>query len=864
MTLLFSEEKIQTIHRGYLQRLPSFGKSGVETARFIRELPEVERICMEFCYTFMPVQDFVSYPFQLIDIHVKHAVMLLNTVPWLKNIPEDIFLNFVLFYRVNNEFIEDYKNRFFEELWPRVRDKSDRDAILEVNYWCYEKATYKESDDRTASPLTVIRRTYGRCGEESTLLVSALRSVGLPARQCYTPRWAHCDDNHAWVEAYSNGKWHYLGACEPEPVLDKGWFTAAASKAMLIHSKVFNSDMKGELIADRTPVFCMINNLKTYAKTTCLNVFVRKDNRPFAGAVVRCEIVNYSELYPLLTAETDDNGFASFVLGKGDIILHVHDGNHFLMKKVDLRRQSEITVDFDEAVENKPGNFDFELIPPAEDLSNPVEISRETAEMHEKRLEHCNRVRLQTEMSFAENPALKNLKLDSDWDKSLVKQYLTDAKGNFDEIIDFLQCDSFTTADKAAILNTLREKDFVDITSETLKEYLEASLPYKGLFPEDVYIHSVLAPRIENEMILPQRKQLKAFFDRFSEPIRSASQLWDYLRKAVILQDEYGYDSLVCDAKNILSTGICDSHSLDILFVSAARSLGIPARINSSTGRKEFYDGEKYCGIGEDSKPVDRNNSRLIIRNQSGKDLNYFSQISIGKFSAGVYHSLVYWNQTIGEIWELPVEAGEYRVITTVRQIDGSVKCKVYFISVPKNQSVVLPVDLAKEDILGKLKYAKIENVPLMSESGENTDLYSELREDYTILAFADPGKEPTEHLFNEWIRLAEKYRSPDLGVMIVLDDRRGLQNPTLQKVLQAIPGTRVLIMDNPRYLKEFHLLMGVGDERKPFVLVINNHREGLYAFSNYNVGTGQTLLNIISEDSSGRKSEKKPSGNIK
>ena len=141
----------------------------------------------------------------------------------------------------------------------------------------------------------------------------------------------------------------------------------------------------------------------------CLNVFVKNDNRPFAGAVVRCEIVNYSELYPLLTAETDDNGFASFVLGKGDIILHVHDGNHFLMKKVDLRRQSEITVDFDEAIENKPGNFDFELIPPAEDLSNPVEISRETAEMHEKRLEHCNRVRLQTEMSFAENPALKNL-----------------------------------------------------------------------------------------------------------------------------------------------------------------------------------------------------------------------------------------------------------------------------------------------------------------------------------------------------------------------------------------------------------------------------------------------------------------------
>jgi hypothetical protein len=68
---------------------------------------------------------------------------------------------------------------------------------------------------------------------------------------------------------------------------------------------------------------------------------------------------------------------------------------------------------------------------------------------------------------------------------------------------------------------------------------------------------------------------------------------------------------------------------------------------------------------------------------------------------------------------------------------------------------------LANEDILGKLKYAKFENVPLMTESGESTDLYSELREDHTIVAFAEPGKEPTEHLFNEWIRLRKSIIRP-------------------------------------------------------------------------------------------------------
>ena len=84
-----------------------------------------------------------------------------------------------------------------------------------------------------------VKTAYGRCGEESTFTVAALRSVGIPARQVYTPRWAHTDDNHAWVEAWADGKWYFFGACEPEPVLNLGWFNAPASRGMLMHTKVF-------------------------------------------------------------------------------------------------------------------------------------------------------------------------------------------------------------------------------------------------------------------------------------------------------------------------------------------------------------------------------------------------------------------------------------------------------------------------------------------------------------------------------------------------------------------------------------------------------------------------------------------------
>lgn len=144
--------------------------------------------------------------------------------PWGDQIPDELFRHFVLPIRVNNENLDDSRRVFYGELKDRVKHLSMKDAILEVNHWCHEKVVYRPSDARTSSPLASVKTAYGRCGEESTFTVAALRSVGIPARQVYTPRWAHTDDNHAWVEAWADGQWYFFGACEPEPVLNLGWF----------------------------------------------------------------------------------------------------------------------------------------------------------------------------------------------------------------------------------------------------------------------------------------------------------------------------------------------------------------------------------------------------------------------------------------------------------------------------------------------------------------------------------------------------------------------------------------------------------------------------------------------------------------
>ena len=44
---------------------------------------------------------------------------------------------------------------FYEKLRPRVAGLPLEEAILEVNRWCAEEATYRSTDGRTASALAV-------------------------------------------------------------------------------------------------------------------------------------------------------------------------------------------------------------------------------------------------------------------------------------------------------------------------------------------------------------------------------------------------------------------------------------------------------------------------------------------------------------------------------------------------------------------------------------------------------------------------------------------------------------------------------------------------------------------------------------
>lgn len=330
----------------------------------------------------LPKYDLEDYPPELFMRFAEHGALLRRDWPWCRELSEEMFLSWVLCPRVNNEELSDCRELFYKELAPRVKDLSLTEAILEVNRWCAENVTYRSTDIRTASALAVYESGCGRCGEESMFAVNALRSIGIAARQVYAPWWSHCDDNHAWVEAYDGNSWRFLGACEPEPRPDLGWFLPAAGRAMLCHAKCFVGDnedwerlLPGEDLrqVDLREGVAYISVTQRYAKVRPFTVHITDAaGNSLTGATVEYYVLNEGLLRRIAQRVTDSQGRAIMSLGLGSVWVTARQGDMSAEFLVNTAETGAVELSLPQR-DSVPASFDF--LPPEGSSVKPLALS---------------------------------------------------------------------------------------------------------------------------------------------------------------------------------------------------------------------------------------------------------------------------------------------------------------------------------------------------------------------------------------------------------------------------------------------------------------------------------------------------------
>lgn len=147
---------------------------------------------------------------------VEYARRARKEMPWGKFMPEDVWMEYVLPYRVADEDLDDWRPEFYETLRPVIAGaKSARDAFLAISTWNYTRpgaVRFKVSENRDMTPRQLLNQIkVGRCFEMNLLMVALLRSVGIPARIGGVPWWLSMDYYHYHTEYWDPEKKDWMG-----------------------------------------------------------------------------------------------------------------------------------------------------------------------------------------------------------------------------------------------------------------------------------------------------------------------------------------------------------------------------------------------------------------------------------------------------------------------------------------------------------------------------------------------------------------------------------------------------------------------------------------------------------------------------
>jgi len=844
------------VHQQYLKRMElakgrSQGLSGVMKQPLTLE----EKEALEFLYAFMPLSDLANLDSQYFLGQVRTALKARSFFSWGKNIPEDIFRHFVLPYRVNNENPDQARLVFLNELKDRIKNLNMYRAALEVNHWCHEKVTYRATDERTSAPLATVKTAFGRCGEESNFTVAALRAVSIPARQVYTPRWAHTDDNHAWVEVWVDGRWYYLGACEPEPELNMAWFTGPANRAMMVHTTVFGQYHGPEEILLKTDLYTRINQLPIYAPTSRLTVTVKdKEGKPVPGAEVDFCIYNYAEFYPAVTKTTDNNGEASVITGLGDMVVWANKNGKYAFDIINVGNTDRLTLILKEP-DLSEREIDLDIIPPVARSIEPAAPGQ--VEENNRRLRQEDAIRQTYEATFISQEKAEALAREKGLPSALTWKFLQASRGNWKELLTFLSALKPEEIKYGlGLLSSITEKDLRDTPAEILLAHLHQAPPRAEGLDDDTYIRYVLSPRIGRELLTAWRGFIQQkFTENEKETFRQEpSRIADWLM-ANIKKDDSNYYNVPLFPQGVLQLGLADTYSMKILLVAIARTVGIPARINQVNGRPSYLKDGKWVEIfleKDEAIPSIPEKSTLWLFYQPIDGVTkpaYYTHFTLARLENGRFKTLDYENDPSLNSFpcQLQVDPGYYLLVSGNRQSDGSVLCRLKFFAVPaggrKDMHFTLRNQLKTPEVLGKL-IAEATFTDLQSKTSLN--LSSFRKGEGFILLLIEPDKEPSKHLMEEVQALQNQFSAwTGSLVMVVAKDR--IPAGFSPEAYKKLPGKTVVTYDSQAEVaRAISQAMKISPANLPVVLACNRGGQIIMYSEGYHIGTGEQLLKTL------------------
>ncbi|MDD3043982.1 MAG: transglutaminase-like domain-containing protein [Candidatus Delongbacteria bacterium] len=773
---------------------------------------------------------------------------------------DDIFRHFVLPLRISQEPFEDWRERFYKEISPIVKDVEDiEEAAILVNIWAEEQMTYKPTHGKDQAPLTTIRRGYGRCEEMMIIYMAAARSVGIPVRSAGTPLWNFTDSNHAWVEVWTPSGWKYLG--EPADRLNSTWFTRTTERASMINSTAFGY-YDGDDIIERTANSTQMSSIKYYTDQwdKCIISIDDENSMPVEEADVVFYAVSWGGISPMAEMKSDKAGQVLLPLGRGSVFITAYKEGvglgYSMFDTVEGEKDIRIALGKNTAVSDLDLNFRF-LIPSSEKrekaedkkyFEGKFELMKDNAALKRKDRLNSSKKTVEFASYFIKSYGCK----EDEKQFGKQKKFLEKCEilgGNADTFLKVYKSidkeDKKARKQKYAILSEMitqwDDKELCEMPdSASVKNavdiYFEGRQKYLKTVPDTTFYKNVIAPTWTGGQVVQNGWQ-KEFYAEIKQ-LRSENMkttVSDVLRWAdsKVTVDSafvYEYYSGSMNPLNIINMKSVPEFYRTKLIDSALKTLGIPT---SWKGSLEYFNGKEFVSVeaGKEKKEekIAEKELRLKIYADGAQVKaepwgNFqFSSLEGGMINYSYFDGS---SDSLDFLIKYPAdEKKDLYVQAGIRNTNGDASVAVRKISQTED-SLVIRLKTPKEYLDATSDFSE-------SEINIINSFSASLKKDgfKVILVRGVIPNEPTNRMTSLLIEKASEFKKANASLIIYTeirddDDIKEYDAVTKKKGDILIPETE--------------------DNEYPLIFVMNEKNSVIFSSKGYNMNIGDLILKKI------------------
>ena len=466
--------------------------------------------------------------------------------------------------------------------------------------------------------------------------------------------------------------------------------------------------------------------------------------------------------------------------------------------------------------------------------------------------------------TFMTDESARNFAKEYQLDEDAVAKLLVASRGNYETIRDFMARLRSDKSKKGGIdlLQQISAKDLRDVSSEVLIDHMMNSHLCANA---DYFRRFVRNPRVSNEMITPY----KGFFEKaVPEQDREAyladpMKLVAWVAGNIRVDKDCNLGGSPITPEGVWKARTADAHSRDIFFVSMARSMGIPARIDEVTGKVQLIGDEGAIDVNfEAMEQASALTGKFIARYTPIKSLadpKYYSHFSISRLTpAGTLKLLNYDEGDIdmggGATWAnllkngTALDAGNYVMVTGTRLANGGVLSQLTFFTIKPGETTTVDLVMreSKDDIqvIGNFNS---ESTYKPMDSDELKSILATTGRGYYIVAVLGAGQEPTNHALRDIAALGKDFDEWGRGIVLLFPNEEQYKKFRPQE-FPGLPATITYGIDVDGSIQK-QIAEGMKLSNKtilPMFIIGDTFNRVVFVSQGYTIGLGEQLMKVI------------------